>query len=102
MARGKERNVFKDIFRKEAGEQEEAGGKVNGIIICTDHIAKDVGKKRWEEGLPSALCAAAGGCWTGQRQQKAGYIGPMGDRLCPRCGLEDDTLHHRLWLCRVT
>ena len=59
-------------------------------------------KRKWEEGLPSALCAAAGGCWTGCRQLKAGYEITPETLFCSLCGDSPDTLHHRLWICPET
>ena len=41
---------------------------------------------------------ACNGLWTRQRQAEAGYIVP--DTLCALCGLETDTLEHRLLWCQ--
>ena len=101
LARMKERKAHSDLFQGTSRGQ-GAEGACTGDRVCIDHIAADVAKKKWEEGLPSALCAEAGGCWTGSRQLKAGYKITPETLFCSRCGDSPDTLHHRLWICPET
>lgn len=61
LARKKERKSHTDLFQGTSRGQ-GAEGACTGDRVCIDHIAANVAKKKWEEGLPSALCAAAGGC----------------------------------------
>ena len=51
VARAKERKKIKNIFLEKEGQQEQTGSEEDRRI-CIDHIAEDVGKKKWEEGLP--------------------------------------------------
>ncbi len=63
VQRKKERDVHKALYQGERRGQGERGENIRDRV-CIDHIAADISKKKWEEGLSSAICAAAGGCWT--------------------------------------
>eukprot|EP00959_Pyramimonas_sp_CCMP1952_P227757 4761973-Pyramimonas_sp.AAC.1 len=50
----------------------------------------------WEKGCIRGLVCQA--LWTKCRAAEHGYILP--DVLCPMCGLEQDAMFHRLWMCQ--
>ena len=70
-----------------------------GNRVCVDPILPlltPASKKMTPQGKYLVATAFCGGLWDGKRCCEAGYEANL---MCPLCGLEPDTVEHRLWRC---
>ena len=66
---------------------------------CMDIMRSVLNSSKLDAKEKSSLAAL--GCnaiWTKVRAEEHGYVLP--DNLCSLCGVEADTVHHRLWQCK--
>ena len=94
-----------ELDRLDGVHDRQAGGyglisSVKGAArACVDFIRQFMRSKSKRAEEKNALAAVAtNAVWTRQRLYDAGY--DTDDTLCERCGVEADTLHHRLWRCQ--
>ena len=66
---------------------------------CFDTVHRALASNK-HDALGKALIKSisCGSCWTAHRKKLSGYDV---DDICPLCGAEGDTVHHRLWICPV-
>ena len=86
-------------LRKKFDEQPTKTVKRTVDIAATRNILRAKGKKALEpseKGMyAAAVCDAV---WTRARLQDADY--EVDTDMCAKCGVERDTVHHRVWRCQ--